>query len=107
MSDRQGPRCHTAVERTVIENSLRLLRIAFTRRMVRTSARVALLVGTILNLANHWNVIVGAMHVPWFHVAVNYLIPYCVASYSAAMNELTRANCEALAEGAAAPLSDG
>lgn len=74
----------------MIENCLRLLRIALTRRMIRTSTRVALLVGTILNLANHWNAIVGATHVPWFHVAVNYLIPYCVASYSAAMNELTR-----------------
>jgi len=72
----------------------RLLRIALTRRIVGTSIRVALLVGTILNLANHWGAIVGALQLPWFHIAVNYLIPYCVASYSAARQELSNTERE-------------
>ena len=79
---------------SVIESWGRLLRIASSRRIVATSVRVALLVGTILNLANHWDAIVGAAHLPWIHVAVNYIIPYCVASYSAARNELTRLKSE-------------
>lgn len=78
----------------MIEDWGRLLRIAFTRRVVGTSIRVALLVGTILNLANHWDALVGAMHVPWIHVAVNFVIPYCVASYSAARQELSKAGRE-------------
>jgi hypothetical protein len=78
----------------MIEDWGRLLRIAFTRRLAGTSIRVALLVGTILNLANHWDAIVGAAHVPWIHIAVNCIIPYCVASYSAARNELTRLKSE-------------
>lgn len=26
----------------------------------------------------------------WFHVGLNYLVPYCVSSYSAARNEMRR-----------------
>lgn len=68
----------------------RLLRAALRRSIVRTSVKVALVVGTILNLLNLWQLILAGMPLPWIHVAANYLVPYCVASYSAARNELTR-----------------
>ena len=68
----------------------RLLTVAFRGGVVRTSLQVAVAVGTILNLLNLWQLILVGMPLPWIHVAANYLVPYCVASYSAARNELTR-----------------
>jgi hypothetical protein len=68
----------------------RLFEVALRWGIVRTSLKVALMVGTILNLLNHWQLILGGMPLPWLHVVANYLVPYCVSSYSAARNELTR-----------------
>ena len=67
-----------------------LLKVASRWSIVRTSIKVALVVGTILNLFNLWQLILGGMPLPWIHVAANYLVPYCVSSYGAARNELTR-----------------
>ena len=48
----------------------------------RTGSRVALVVGTILTLVNQGSVILGgdASAVTWIRVAVNYLVPFVVAS---------------------------
>lgn len=48
----------------------------------RTGSRVALVVGTILTLVNQGSVIIGgdASVVTWIRVAVNYLVPFVVAS---------------------------
>ncbi len=48
----------------------------------RTSARVALVVGTILTLVNQGSVIAGgdATAATWVRVGVNYLIPFVVSS---------------------------
>ena len=48
----------------------------------RTGSRVALVVGTILTLVNQGSVIFGgdASVVTWLRVAVNYLVPFVVAS---------------------------
>jgi hypothetical protein len=55
-----------------------------------TSARVSLLVGTILNVINHGEAIIAGEPLVWGKVALNYLVPFCVASYSAARHELRR-----------------
>lgn len=52
--------------------------------------KVSLFVGSVLNLVNQGE---GWWHhgtVSWGHVLMNYLIPFCVSSYSAARNETKR-----------------
>lgn len=58
----------------------------------KNAIKVALVVGTLLNLINQWDAITG--EAPWrFGLALlNYLVPFSVASYSAAkqrLNDLT------------------
>lgn len=66
-----------------------LLRAALSKRIATSALRIALAVGTTLNLANQWSAFFGSAEFSWLHGFVNYLIPYCVASYSAARNEVT------------------
>ncbi|WP_300008300.1 haloacid dehalogenase type II [Pseudonocardia sp.] len=50
-------------------------------RTARTAAPVALVVGTILSAVNQGDVLLaGAGPGTWVRVAVNYLVPFCVAS---------------------------
>jgi len=50
---------------------------------VRTAAKVALLVGTILSLVNQGSTIAAgnATAATWVRVGVNYLVPFLVSSY--------------------------
>jgi len=67
-----------------------LFQAACSGPIVKNSLRIACVVGTILNLINQGSAILAASGISWIHVGMNYLVPYCVASYSAAKNELTR-----------------
>lgn len=67
-----------------------LLLTARQRPIVLAAIKVALVVGTILNLINQGERLLDRLPPAWFHVALNYLVPYCVSSYSAARNELRR-----------------
>jgi len=67
----------------------RLIRVACSSRIVMNSLRIALVVGTVLNLINQGAAVVAGSGISWFQVILNYLVPYCVASYSAARNEMT------------------
>ncbi|MCB1908328.1 MAG: nitrate/nitrite transporter NrtS [Rhodocyclaceae bacterium] len=67
-----------------------LLRLACRPRTLRTSARIALLVGTMLNLINQGDRLLGTMPVEWGRVLLNFLVPFCVASASAALNARER-----------------
>lgn len=55
-----------------------------------TAIKVALVVGTVLNIINQGGRLLDGLSPSWFHVALNYLVPYFVSSYSAARNELNR-----------------
>ncbi|MDO8319923.1 nitrate/nitrite transporter NrtS [Rhodoferax sp.] len=66
-----------------------LLQVACSGRIVKNALRIALVVGSILNLINQGSAIVAGSGISWIHVALNYFVPYCVASYSAAKNEVT------------------
>jgi len=60
---------------------------AIERGVVGTSARVALVVGSILALINYGDRIFlhYDMHtLDWIKLAVTYCVPYCVATYGAA-----------------------
>lgn len=67
-----------------------LLRTACQRPIVTAAVKVALVVGTILNIFNQGSQILDGLPPSWPHVVLNYLVPYCVSSYSAARNELRR-----------------
>ena len=67
-----------------------LFAIATTRRIAFNALRVAAVVGSVLNLINQGPVIWDGGRVSWMHLVLNYLVPYCVASYSAAKNEMGR-----------------
>lgn len=70
------------------------LRIACSARIVQSALRIALVVGTVLNLINQGGSILTGNDIAWFHLSLNYLVPYCVASYSAAKNEIIRSGDE-------------
>ncbi len=67
-----------------------LLALAMTRRIALNALRVSVVVGSVLNLINQGPAIWAGGQVSWMHLVLNYLVPYCVASYSAAKNELGR-----------------
>lgn len=64
-----------------------LIRLLTRRDIVRNAIRVSLVVGTVLNIINQGDAFWSGHPVSWPHVILNYLVPYCVASYSAAKNE--------------------
>ena len=61
---------------------------AMSRHIVTSALKITLVVGTVLNLVNQSEAILYEADISWFHLALNYLVPYCVASYSAAKNEI-------------------
>lgn len=69
---------------------LKLLSIACTRLIVINSLKIAFFVGTLLNFINQAEQIIAYSGINWLEFFLNYLIPYCVASYSAAKNQLTQ-----------------
>ncbi len=67
-----------------------LLKAALRARTLLASTRIAVVVGTVLNLLNYGPDIASGRPVSWLRLALNYVVPFCVASYSAARNELAR-----------------
>ncbi|MGX5913969.1 hypothetical protein ACR0ST_04490 [Aliidiomarina sp. Khilg15.8] len=55
----------------------------FTLKIVKESGKIALVVGTALNLINQYSAILGHEPVVWWQVLMNYVVPFSVASYSA------------------------
>lgn len=49
--------------------------------------KVSLVVGMLLGIINQGGRVVDGLPLSWVHVGMNYVVPYCVASYSAARNE--------------------
>ncbi len=68
----------------------RLFRLSLSRRIVKNAFKISLVVGSILNVINQGERILNGDTISWFHLLLNYFVPYCVASYSAAKNELDR-----------------
>lgn len=63
---------------------MKLLQRAMTRPVIINAIKVSLVVGTCLNAINQGPQLWQAEGVEWNKVALNYLVPYLVASYSAA-----------------------
>lgn len=66
----------------------RLFRAALSRHIVKNSLKISLVVGIILNVINQGVNLSQGGNILWLHLLMNFLVPYCVASYSAAKNEI-------------------
>lgn len=71
-----------------------LLQQVCSRRIVINALKIALVVGTVLNIINQGSSIAANAGISWIHVLLNYLVPYSVASYSAAKNQMTNQDVE-------------
>jgi hypothetical protein len=69
---------------------MKLLQVAFTRPIVISSLRVAVVVGSVLNAINQGPAILSGQGASWPHVLLNFLVPYCVATYSGSVVEIRR-----------------
>ncbi|MBA4263747.1 MAG: hypothetical protein C0453_01575 [Comamonadaceae bacterium] len=67
-----------------------LIKATSSKHIVVNALRVSAVVGTVLNLINQGEALLAGSAPFWPHVVLNYLVPYLVASYSAAKNELGR-----------------
>lgn len=77
----------------ITESSARwclVIRTALCPRIVASSLRIALVVGLALNVINQGGALLDGKPISLGHALMNFLVPFCVASYSAAKNELAR-----------------
>lgn len=58
-------------------------RYAVSDGVPKRSLRVALVVGTVLNLINQGEAVFGAAPVNWFKVLLTFAMPYAVSTYGA------------------------
>ena len=47
------------------------------------SLYVALIVGTVLNIINQGDALLGAAPFSWVKIVLTYIVPYCVCTYGA------------------------
>lgn len=66
----------------------RWLKTFSQRHIISNSIKIALVVGTILNLINQGEQLLAWADISWGSIALNYLIPFSVASYSAVRNQM-------------------
>ncbi|WP_127476129.1 nitrate/nitrite transporter NrtS [Sulfurivermis fontis] len=67
-----------------------ILRAACAPTIVRGAVRIALVVGLALNLINQGEALLHGADIRWAHALLNFLVPYGVASYSAARHQLSQ-----------------
>lgn len=67
----------------------RVWRHAVSDGVPRRSLAVAAVVGTILNLINHGDALIGRAPLSLTKIALTYLVPYCVATYGAVAYRLS------------------
>ena len=58
----------------------------------RRSLYVALIVGTVLNLINQGDALLGMASINWLKVILTYCVPYAVCTYGAVSVQLKKAD---------------
>ncbi len=66
-------------------------RYACSNGVPRRSLYVALIVGTILNVINQGDALLGLAAVNWFKLALTYCVPYAVYTFGAVSTHLKHA----------------
>ena len=70
-------------------STLRLVcRCAFSDGVPRRSFFVALVVGTVLNLINQGDALLGETPINWLKIILTYFVPYAVCTYGAVSFQL-------------------
>lgn len=59
-------------------------------RIMVGAGKVALVVGLVLNVINQGPAIWRGADISWWHMVLNFVVPFCVSSYSAAKTQMTR-----------------
>jgi hypothetical protein len=59
----------------------------------RRALHAALIVGTILNLINQGDALIGVAPVNWLKVVLTYCVPYAVATYGAVSYQTRQSLC--------------
>jgi hypothetical protein len=67
-------------------------RYAISDGVPRRSLYVALIVGTVLNLINQGDVLLGMASINWPKLILTYCVPYVVCTYGAVSYRLTKAD---------------
>jgi hypothetical protein len=57
----------------------------------RRSLYVALAVGTVLNLINQGDAMLGTAPINWLKIVLTYCVPYAVCTYGAVSQQLSKA----------------
>jgi hypothetical protein len=76
----------------------RIYAYCFSEGVPKRSFTVALIVGTILNLINQGDAVLGAANLNVTKLLLTYVVPYCVATYGAVSYRLNMANHERSAD---------
>lgn len=66
-----------------------VFQIAVSPKIRRSAIKVAIVVGIVLNVINQGPVVWNSEEISWIHVLLNFFVPFCVASYSAAKNQIS------------------
>jgi hypothetical protein len=82
---------------SVLTGIARIVRACLADGIPRRSFIVALIVGSILNLINQGDALLGGEPVDWLRLALTYLVPYLVATYGAVSVVLRDRNEQAAA----------
>jgi hypothetical protein len=67
-----------------------ICRCAFSDGVPRRSFFVALFVGTVLNLINQGDALLGETPINWLKIILTYFVPYAVCTYGAVSFQLRR-----------------
>lgn len=67
-----------------------ILRTACRPEIACAALKVSLFVGLLLNLVNQGATVLDGGALDWRRGIMNFLVPYCVSSYSAALNTLRK-----------------
>lgn len=66
------------------------IRYSLSDGVPRRSLMVALVVGTLLNLINQGDALLGGAGINWIKLALTYLVPYAVSTYGAVSFRMAR-----------------
>ena len=74
---------------------IKMLKVMLSPTIMVNALSISVVVGVVLNLINQGDKLLGGSDIQWGHVVMNFVVPFCVASFSAAKNELERVsfNC--------------
>ncbi len=69
-----------------------IIELMFAPAEVKRASAFAVFSGTLLNVINQWSVLIGDGELSWLSVIINYLLPFILAAFVAAIGHLNLFN---------------